>query len=263
MRFVKYQATGNDFILIDNRTGWFEKSNQGLIAKMCHRRWGIGADGLMLLEQADGIDFKMVYFNADGRIGSMCGNGGRCISAFAFELMDLPDFVRFSAYDGLHNAKIFRQSENHFLVSLSMNPVREVTPSGEDWILNTGSPHYVKIVDNVELINVPQEGRRIRNSAAFSKEGINVNFVQVINNAHIAVRTFERGVEDETYSCGTGVTAAALAIYTAGLSDCSSIEVQSQGGPLKVYFKPEETHGHFNDILLEGPAVKVFEGEMI
>jgi len=258
MEFIKYQATGNDFILIDNRSGNFEKGNHQIIRTLCNRRFGIGADGLMLLESDSEKDFRMVYFNADGFEGSMCGNGGRCISAYAFELLGLEREMMFSAFDGPHRAKILSHQGNSYAVRLEMKEVHKPQPFDNDWILDTGSPHYIRFVEQLELISVPELGRQIRNSAEFKTRGINVNFVQHLDSDSIAVRTYERGVEDETLSCGTGVTAAAIAAFDSGLVHSSQVKVQTPGGNLNVEFRARKDS--YTNVFLEGEVVKVFSG---
>ncbi|MBS1615443.1 MAG: diaminopimelate epimerase [Bacteroidetes bacterium] len=254
--FVKYQGTGNDFILMDNRRGNISL-NQEKIALLCHRRFGIGADGLMLLESSARASFRMVYFNADGGESSMCGNGGRCIVAFAQRLGILqgPD-TEFEAIDGLHRARI----EPDGIVSLHMNDVPSIRQDQGQVLLNTGSPHCVVWVDDVQQVAVVREGRRIRQEARFAPGGTNVNFVSRLGARRIAVRTYERGVEDETLSCGTGVTAAALAASEKELGRFS-YEIETPGGGLQVQFEksqPDSAHS----VILRGPAVCVFEGSL-
>ena len=252
MEFYKYQGTGNDFVMIDNRALDFPK-NQELIEKLCHRRFGIGADGLILLENDEQYDFKMVYYNADGNESSMCGNGGRCLVAFAFFLDIFEEKCTFNAVDGLHEAEI-----NNGIIKLKMIDVENISNDGEDFVLNTGSPHYVQYIEDLEKFNVFAKGQEIRNSENYFQEGINVNFVEQISDNQIFVRTFERGVEDETYSCGTGVTASALTFLEK--NNLLSVDIKTLGGNLKVY---AEKDGHsFKNIWLEGPAKQVFKGKI-
>ncbi len=251
MKFYKYQGTGNDFILVDNRT---EKKifSQEVIAHLCDRRFGIGADGLILLENDSSEDFKMVYFNADGNESSMCGNGGRCIVAFARDLNIVDTQTSFRAIDGLHNALLDKAN-----IHLQMQDVANIAEQDGAFVLNTGSPHYVNFINSgLETLNVFEEGRKIRNSASFHKEGINVNFVQIEGNS-IYVRTYERGVEDETFSCGTGVTAAAIGTYLQ--HGFIPENIKTLGGVLKVKFDTKQDRS-FQNIWLIGPAQKVFEG---
>ena len=226
----KYQGTGNDFVLIDNREKTISLTTEQ-IKWLCDRRFGIGADGLMLLELESGIDFKMVYFNNNGYESSMCGNGGRCIAAFSKRLNIISDSAKFSAIDGIHEVKIFQNN-----ISLKMNDVRQMEVGEDYFYLNTGSPHYVKFVDNIENVNVLEEGEKIRYNSRFAAEGTNVNFIEKKDN-ELFVRTYERGVEDETLSCGTGVTAAALVAAFKGQStDKNSCAIKTLGGNLNVKF---------------------------
>lgn len=255
IKFYKYQGSGNDFIIIDNREKAGDKLTTKQINKMCDRHFGIGADGLMLLNEKEGFDFEMIYFNADGNLGSMCGNGGRCIVQFASNMGIKKNEYIFSASDGAHKAKVDLDRQ----VSLQMKDVQGVEFSLDHYVLNTGSPHYVKFVTGIEDLDVVSEGRKIRNSKQFAKEGINVNFVETIDDDHIFVRTYERGVEDETLSCGTGVTASAL-IAAHNENGFNRVEVKSKGGNLSVEFdKISDTK--FTNIWLSGPATFVFSGE--
>lgn len=261
MNFVKYQGTGNDFILIDDRqvtlgqAKSFPTHDQEYIAHLCHRRFGIGADGLILLQDspAPGYAFRMTYFNADGREGSMCGNGGRCIVRFAHDLGLFETQTRFLAVDGDHEAAV-----QNDVISLKMSDVSGFTPFNEGIFLNTGSPHMVVFTDDVAAFDVVGQGRPLRHDLRFGAGGTNVNFVEVLADNSLFVRTFERGVEDETYSCGTGVTAAAL---TACLQRRMSgpIAVKTPGGNLHVAFAPTGTDT-FSHIWLTGPATRVFTG---
>lgn len=254
MKFYKYQGTGNDFVMVDNRTLSFPQ-NTDVVAYLCDRRFGIGADGLILLEnstEAD-VDFKMVYYNSDGNESTMCGNGGRCIVAFAHFLGLFAKNCRFVAIDGLHEAAI-----QDGIVKLKMIDVSQISSDAENSVLNTGSPHFVQYVENLEAFPVYEKGKAIRNSETYRKDGINVNFVEKTAADEIFVRTYERGVEDETYSCGTGATAAALTFLKD--SDASSVKVQVLGGQLTVY--AEKMASGFCNIWLEGPAHQVFTGDI-
>lgn len=250
--FSKYQGTGNDFVIIDNRNLRFPKHPQ-TVQKICDRRFGIGGDGLILLENSEDSDFKMVYYNADGNESSMCGNGGRCIVAFAHSLGLFETKTQFSAVDGLHDANI---SEG--VVKLKMIDVQNISLDGDNYMLNTGSPHFVKYVDNLKDYKVFEEGNKIRNSSTYAKEGINVNFVEIIGENQLFVRTYERGVEDETFSCGTGVTAAALTYMTN--NNLRDIRVKVLGGDLRV--SADNNGDGFKNIWLEGPAVCVYQGQI-
>lgn len=254
--FSKYQGAGNDFVMIDNRSGFFPSENQRLIEWLCNRRFGVGADGLILLETAAGYDFRMVYFNADGRESSMCGNGGRCIAAFARELgVTDKDRLSFIAVDGPHEAVLHADGT----VSLHMRDVDEVEIGEDYFLLNTGSPHYVVFVEDLRDINVVESARVIRYNDRFRKEGVNVNFVEPADKL-LKVNTYERGVEDETLACGTGVTAAALAaaLRNAGPA-AGEYPIRAKGGQLKVSFE-KTPDGRFKNVWLTGPAQKVFSG---
>lgn len=252
--FYKYQGTGNDFILIDNRDSAIVL-NTDQIAHLCNRRFGIGADGLMLLELEAGYDFKMVYFNADGSESTMCGNGGRCITAFAKALGIVQHDANFVAIDGPHKANI----DSSGTVSLQMQDVHEINRFDDHCILDTGSPHYIQWVDNASETDVFHHGRTIRNQPDFSPKGINVNFVERLSKNKLFVRTYERGVEDETFSCGTGVTAAAIA-SKEDVGD-HSIEIKTPGGLLNVSFSKQEDDT-VNNVILTGPATFVFKGNI-
>ena len=254
--FCKYHGAGNDFILIDNRMDNFVIDNQK-INQLCNRRLGIGADGLILLNSSadSSIDFNMQYFNADGFEGSMCGNGGRCIVAFAKKLGIITKNTVFAGIDGLHKAEILASDETKTKVCLQMKDVEEILPFDDGYFLDTGSPHVVKFVENIQNVNMIAEGKRIRYDSRLAN-GTNVNFAQIQNN-NIFVRTFERGVEDETLSCGTGVTASALA-WAKHYSAVSPITVHTQGGKFIVSFN--YINNLFIDIWLQGETCFVFKG---
>ncbi|MGQ0829450.1 MAG: diaminopimelate epimerase [Bacteroidota bacterium] len=256
INFHKYQGTGNDFIIIDNRDLKFNRGDNALVAKLCDRRLGIGADGLMLLQNKQGYDFEMVYYNSDGNESSMCGNGGRCISEFARTLGLVKDKAHFIAIDGAHESLI-----KPGFITLKMKDVKNVELKSDFSFLNTGSPHYVALVNDVEHFNVVEEGKKIRNNDRFKAEGTNVNFIEKKNNG-LFVRTYERGVEGETYSCGTGVTAAALVAAIKNISTAQDFcDIKTLGGNLKVKFN-KHTDNSFTDVWLEGPATFVFTGEI-
>nr|WP_026999068.1 diaminopimelate epimerase [Eisenibacter elegans] len=253
--FFKYQGTGNDFVMIDNRQGHFPYSKE-LVAAMCHRRLGIGADGLILIEEANGYDFRMRYYNADGGEGSMCGNGGRCAVQFAHFLGIFDQQTHFIAVDGPHEATRIGTA-----ISLKMLDVSEIAQGDGYYFLNTGSPHYVAFVDDLSQYPVVAEGKRIRYGAPFvSAGGTNVNFMSLDQAPNsLCVRTYERGVEDETFSCGTGVTACALvAAVQEGVQ--SPVSIQTTGGLLQVKFEKKSANS-FQNIYLQGPAIQVFEGQ--
>jgi len=256
VRFHKYQGTGNDFILLDNRQGSLSLSSEK-ITTLCDRRFGIGADGLILIETAPGYDFGMKYFNADGNESTMCGNGGRCITAFADFLSGGKPEYNFKAIDGPHKGIITERSGQTFIIKLQMGNVNQIRPWGTDLMLNTGSPHLVRFVKSLKDLNVFSEGRLLRNHADFIPGGLNVNFVEETEKG-IFVRTYERGVEDETLSCGTGVTASALAFASGKIIENGTVHIETRGGNLKVHYR--KTANGFSDIWLEGPAEQVFEG---
>lgn len=253
LTFYKYQGTGNDFVIIDNRQLVFDKNDTKRIAFLCDRRFGIGADGLILLENHNVYDFKMIYFNADGNESSMCGNGGRCITAFAKFLGIIDDVATFEAIDGKHVSKIDAN-----LVSLQMQDVPSLDLKESHVFLDTGSPHHVQMEHDLKHLDVKTLGRRIRQGAPYGQVGSNVNFVQKITNDKFSVRTYERGVEDETLSCGTGVTAVALAMNYIGETEKNLITLNTQGGELKVAFEKHENG--YKNIWLIGPATQVFKG---
>ena len=253
LTFYKYQGTGNDFIIIDNREKLFPENDNKLVAKLCDRKFGIGADGLILLENDADADFKMIYFNADGNTSTMCGNGGRCLVAFAKYLNIIDERTTFNAIDGLHHATI-RDAQ----VSLQMIDVNEIKTKPNASFLNTGSPHHVQMVKNLETFNVAEEGAKLR-YGLYGATGSNINFVEQINDESFSVRTYERGVEDETLSCGTGVTAVAIAMHNAGFAKKNTISVQVLGGQLEVSFTKNEG---YTDVFLNGPADLVFKGEI-
>jgi diaminopimelate epimerase len=258
VHFFKYQGAGNDFILIDNRKTAVDHQNPKLIARLCDRRFGIGGDGIMFLQNKEGYDFEMVYYNADGQPSSMCGNGGRCIVAFAKHLGIIDTETNFLAVDGSHYAKISASGD---WVSLQMIDVDTINTDGDAYVLNTGSPHYVKVVEGLKEKDVYHDGYSIRNNDTYRAKGINVNFVEPAGSGYF-VRTFERGVEDETYACGTGVTAVALAMAKHhGRCGHIATPIKVLGGDLNIRF--DYNGDIFEDIFLEGPAVKVFEGEAI
>lgn len=258
IKFYKYQGTGNDFILIDDRAKTFDNTNHRLIENLCHRRFGIGADGLILLQNHTSSDFYMQYFNSDGLESSMCGNGGRCIAQFAKDIGVVNEFASFFAIDGIHTATY----KNNW-VSLQMKEL-EVVEKRENniFVLNTGSPHYVQFLDtDVEEIDLVAEAKKIRYNNEFAQEGVNVNFVSK-QNEYLKVRTYERGVEDETYSCGTGVTAAAIAyhLFKKDFSNQHNFQIQTKGGNLSVNYL--YNNNKYSQVFLNGPATFVFEGEI-
>ena len=255
MTFYKYQGTGNDFVIVDNRLQFIDKNDTKRIATICDRRFGIGADGFILLENDENVDFKMVYYNADGNESTMCGNGGRCIVAFAKFLNIIDNETEFIAVDGLHKAKI-----EDGLVHLQMQDVSEIESFENHIFLDTGSPHHVELVSELKNFDVKSNGSKIRYAEPYNEAGSNVNFVEQLSIENFAVRTYERGVEDETLSCGTGVTAVALAMHKSGKTKADKISLQTQGGQLKVTFNFNDKA--YNNIWLIGPAQQVFKGEI-
>ncbi len=251
--FYKYQGTGNDFIIFDNRHKKFHFSPKQ-VREICHRRFGIGADGLMLLNAHADYDFEMVYFNSDGKPSTMCGNGGRCLVKFASDLGISKTEYSFLAVDGAHQAVVQQGGD----IALKMIDVPYVINVNGKFIVDTGSPHYVALSDDVMHIDVCKRGREIRYSKDFEAEGINVNFVEQLEKPdEIIVRTYERGVEEETFSCGTGVVASAIVCYHND-NGFNRVEVRTKGGQLQVEFNKMEDK--FENIWLIGPAERVFEG---
>jgi diaminopimelate epimerase len=253
IHFKKYQATGNDFVIIDNRNGAFSFSVDQ-IKNICDRKFGIGADGIMLLEKHASLDFNLLYYNADGS-ASLCGNGSRAAVKMASAIGMVNGKAKFNAYDGLHEADLLPNGN----VRLKMNDVKEVKKLTNDFFINTGSPHFIQFVNDVKSVPVFEEGKKIRYSENFKPAGTNVNFVERLGSNSIFVRTYERGVENETLSCGTGVTAAALASSFYQYS--SPVSVKTLGGELSVEFNLRHD-GSFTDIFLIGPAKMVFEGTL-
>lgn len=253
--FYKYQGTGNDFIIIDNRQLDFPKNDTKLIARLCDRRFGIGADGLMLLEPHELYDFTMVYYNADGSTSTMCGNGGRCLVAFAKKIGLVTSEAHFEASDGYHYAKLTDD-----IIALQMIDVTEIKMNDTYQCVYTGSPHHVEMVENLDQYDVKSCGAKIRYSSLYGSAGSNINFVEQENENTFKVRTYERGVEDETLSCGTGVTAVAIAMYEIRKTSSTNIDLIVPGGKLQVRFSKERQH--YKDVFLIGPADFVFEGKI-
>ena len=257
INFHKYQGTGNDFIILDNRGKEYNFLSAEQIHRLCDRHFGIGADGLMLLNEKEGYDFEMMYFNADGKTASMCGNGSRCMIKFAYHAGIRRDNYHFLASDGPHEGSMNKEG----IVSVKMKNVQLIKKIHADFILDTGSPHYVKLVSDVMNTDVLKKGHDIRYSKEFEMEGINVNFVErMAEPDKIMVRTYERGVEAETFSCGTGVTAAALVCYH-NENGFNEVEVKTRGGVLTVEFERLGDQ-NFENIWLCGPAEKVYEGSL-
>ena len=254
LEFYKYQGTGNDFVMIDHRAEFFPKENAQLVARLCDRRFGIGADGLILLENDEAADFKMVYYNSDGNQSSMSGNGGRCLVAFAKYLNIINDNCTFIASDGMHQASV----ANDGIVSLQMIDVADIKKESDYTFMNTGSPHHVQIVEDLEHYNVKENGAALRYGSLYGAAGSNINFVKKINENTFSLRTYERGVEDETLACGTGATAVAIALNATGQTKASSIKLNVEGGELAVSF--DKKGDLFTNVFLIGPAEFVFKG---
>jgi diaminopimelate epimerase len=250
--FHKYQGTGNDFVMIDNRSKTFPKEQTDTVLKICDRHFGIGADGIILIENDTDFDFRMIYLNADGS-ETFCGNGGRCAVAFAKELKIIDLETHFVGFDGAHFARI----END-IVSLQMIDVTEIEVKDKAVFTYTGTQHHVELVENLENYPVVKNGRKIRNS--YPAPGSNVNFVEQINNTTFSVRTYEKGVENETLACGTGVTAVAIAMHKTNKTTSNMISLPVMGGDLHVSF--DEKEGRYTNVFLKGPATFVFKGEV-
>lgn len=253
IKFSKYHGAGNDFVIIDNREGKISLSPEE-IAKLCHRQFGIGADGLMLLEQDETTDFRMRYFNSDGYEGTMCGNGGRCISLFANRLGIFSDKTQFNGIDGEHQA--VKISDNTY--RLKMIDVNEVVIEDDNYIIDTGSLHLVQFVNDVDKVDVANQGRLIRNTFGKQPKGVNVNFAHFTPDG-IKIRTFERGVEAETLACGTGAVATAIASNHWYNEDKKSYTLFARGGNLIVSFD-RISKNQYHNIWLQGPVAHVFDG---
>ena len=256
--FYKYQGAGNDFVILDDRNNQLKLSTLQ-ISKLCDRKFGIGADGLMILKNHEGYDFSMTYYNSDGKEGSMCGNGGRCILAFSQRVGIHKNPLNFIATDGPHEGEIIDEQNNESMVRLKMADVSHFESTNNYYLINTGSPHYIQFTTELDSKNVFEEGKNIRNNDTFKNEGINVNFVEPYKN-QLFVRTFERGVEDETLACGTGVTASVLAHAIKNNLIEGNVKIKTLGGNLSVSFK--KAGDTFKDIWLEGPATFVFKGNI-
>lgn len=257
IQFDKYQGAGNDFVILDNRQGKYNGLTVVQIAFICDRHKGVGADGLILINSDSTADFEMQYFNSDGNESTLCGNGGRCAVAFAQVKNIINNTTKFKAVDGFHSA-IY---DNPMQVKLEMQDVTEFSKSGSALVVDTGSPHYIELVEDVQAVNIQKEGAAIRYSDAFLPGGINVNFVEKEDPTHYKIRTYERGVEGETLACGTGTVAAALAMhYNSESANATELHFKALGGDLTVSF--EVSNGNYHSIFLTGPAVFVFSGSI-
>jgi diaminopimelate epimerase len=260
LSFAKYEGAGNDFIVIDARAFEYEPTVE-FVSSLCDRHFGIGADGVILLGLGRGkAEFDMRYYNADGREATMCGNGGRCIALFAHHLGIGGRKKMFSGPDGVHCAKIVRADDLRGIVELQMTEVGNVVQGDDYLLLDTGSPHYVRFVDSVDDVDVVGQGRAIRGDRRYGEGGVNVNFVEITGDGTFRLRTYERGVENETLACGTGATAAAIATQVARQPDVHKFDISAQGGNLSVSFT-DSGEGSFTDIWLKGPARRVFSGK--
>jgi diaminopimelate epimerase len=254
IKFTKYEGTGNDFLLLNNLDGYFSNLTIEQIQKMCKRRFGVGADGLIKINLSEKASFYMDYYNADGS-QSFCGNGARCAVHFAKQIgIDLSDTIKFEAIDGIHEASI-----EGGLVKLKMIDVPSIDKKGDAFELYTGSPHYIQLSEDISTKHVISLGRSIRFSEPYKDQGINVNVLKEIDSNHIAIATYERGVEDETLSCGTGATACALLWDFISSESLNEVFVKVKGGELSVQFERNQQDGYSN-IYLIGPATKVYDG---
>lgn len=256
IEFIKYQGTGNDFILVDNMNGEIPELSKKVINQYCNRHLGIGADGLIFLEKSSLADFYMKYYNSDGHEGSLCGNGSRCAVKYAHSNSWIGLDSTFEAFDGVHQARILGDNR----ISIRFNEVDQLEKYGDAVICDSGSPHYVKIVDDVDAIDLIPLARSIRFNCRFKKKGINMNYIQKLTSTEFAIRTYERGVENETLACGTGVVASAIVTNFLGLSNGNVLSFQTKGGTLEVHFKREESK--YGQISLIGPAKEVFRGHI-
>ena len=255
IKFDKYQGAGNDFIIIDNRNKKYSILKKEQLKFLCNRYTGIGADGVILIQDSQEADFEMQYFNSDCKIISLCGNGGRCCVAYAKKNNMIDSMAKFKAIDGIHKAKLLSHNE----VRLYMQDVISIIKHKDSFFVDTGSPHYVKLVDKISSINVKKEGADIRFSDFFMPNGINVNFIEKRTNSHFLIRTYERGVEDETLACGTGAVAAALVMNHIGETEgITQIQLEALGGNLKVSFDKSNTG--YQNIYLQGQATFVYTG---
>lgn len=254
IKFSKYHGAGNDFVMINAIKSAVSLSDDDVKA-ICDRRTGVGADGLIMVLPSEKYDFRMKYYNCDGHESTFCGNGGRCIAAFAVEEGLVSQNIEYEAVDGIHKALLTKNSDNEFMVSITMRDIESFDLNDNRLLINTGSPHYVTRVENLKSYNVRRHGAEIRNNKSISKDGVNVDFMELIDNQY-CIRTFERGVEDETLACGTGVTASAIAaaLWYGG----NDINIRTTLATLNVKF--ERAGNSIRNIVLSGPATHVFDG---
>lgn len=255
-QFEKYQGAGNDFIIIDDRKENFPDQDHSLIQKHCDRHFGIGADGLILVRDSDRSDFKMLYFNADGHPSSLCGNGSRCVFAFANKHQMIGNEGTFETSDGIHRGSLTPDD----LICIEMGDVLTIEKRGSAIFMDTGSPHHIEFVDQVSAIDVKTQGAAIGYGAPYFETGSNANFVEKVNEKEFNIRTYERGVEDETLACGTGAVAAAIGAHFSGQTPLDMVNINALGGCLQVSFTPDS--GQYKNILLIGPATYVFSGNL-
>ena len=254
IKFSKYHGAGNDFVMINAiKTPVILSDDE--VKAICDRRTGVGADGLIMVLPSEKYAFRMKYYNCDGHESTFCGNGGRCIAAFAVEEGLASQHIEYEAIDGIHKADVTKKSDNEYLVSITMRDIEGFDLTDERLLINTGSPHYVTRVDNLMGFDVRKRGAAIRNNKNISKDGVNVDFMEIIDNQY-HIRTFERGVEDETLACGTGVTASAIAaaLWYGG----NNIDIRTTLATLNVKF--EMSGNAIKNIVLTGPATHVFDG---
>jgi diaminopimelate epimerase len=255
-QFEKYQGAGNDFIIIDDRKENFPDQDHSLIQKHCDRHFGIGADGLILVRDSDRSDFKMLYFNADGHPSSLCGNGSRCVFAFANKHQMIGNEGTFETSDGIHRGSLTPDD----LICIEMGDVLTIEKRGSAIFMDTGSPHHIEFVDQVSAIDVKTQGAAIRYGAPYFETGSNANFVEKVNEKEFNIRTYERSVEDETLACGTGAVAAAIGAHFSGQTPLDMVNINALGGCLQVSFTPDS--GQYKNILLIGPATYIFSGNL-
>ena len=255
IKFSKYNGAGNDFIIIDNRNDNINY-NSSLIKNICDRNFGIGGDGLIIIKNSISSDFEILHYTSDGNLGSLCGNGSRCAIAFAYQNNIIDKNTVFEAFDGVHEAEIISDG----LIKMEMKINSDIIQNKYGTWLDTGSPHLVIEKENTDKLDVNLEGSLIRYNDHYKREGVNVNFVEKLSNETFKIRTYERGVENETLACGTGSTASAICMNYLGKSNSNIITMKCQGGDLKVQFNSKDKD--FTNISITGPANLVFEGQI-
>ena len=253
INFSKYNGAGNDFILIDGRENSIN-NNKSLIKYLCDRNFGIGADGLIILKESNNCDFEILHYTSDGNLGSLCGNGSRCAVLFAYNKGIIMRKTIFYAFDGIHNAEILENG----LIKMEMKVNSDIAINSYGTWLDTGSPHLVIEKNNTDKLDVNNEGRLIRYNDFYKKEGVNVNFIEKISDDQFKIRTYERGVENETLACGTGSTASAICMNFLGRTNSSNITMKCKGGDLNVQFNLSKRG--YQEISITGPAKLVYDG---